>query len=177
MAAEAIRLRDSRAHFYAQIPEPLLGSRSASDVAVYGYLDRRAGARGYWHTTRRQIAAETGLDPHTVRRALARLEALELVVVEVAGTTQGGELSCFTLTERGAPAPHFHEADRGTRAPLRGHGRPTSADRTLLRSEKPSQSTYTHSQTKSSHKNRGGSDPYAAVVVRDWPAVQRRWEL
>lgn len=176
MAVTALT-RTTRAHYYAQIPEPLLESRNPSDVAVYGFLDRRSGARGYWHTTRRQIAEAVGYDERTVRRALARLEAAELITISEAGPTQGGTLTCFTLTERAAPAPHFHAAPPDTRAALPGHGRRTSATRTLLGSEKPSEKPYRHIRSQTAGNALGARSEYNRATLRDWPAVQRRLGL
>jgi hypothetical protein len=158
--------RGSSAHFYAQIPEVLLDPRTTmmAEVAVYGWLDRRAGARGWWHSSQRELAREIGLDERSVRRAVESLSARGLVVISASSYRQ----RCFQLVARiAAPAPQCDHADRGAGAALLRHLRPVSSDRTLLDRKSPQKSPYTRARGKAAE--RSGPDLYARVVQRVWP--------
>ena len=107
LASEPLRLSEARKHYYAQVPEDLL-AETRSVLVVYGYLDRRAGRRGWWADTKRGIGRALELNDKSVRTALRRLEELGLVVIEDGDPVQGGRSSRFVLTERSAASgPHF----------------------------------------------------------------------
>lgn len=181
MVSEPLHLRDARAHFYAQLPEPLIGGRS-SDVAVYAYLDRRAGSRGYWHSSARALASDMSADPDiprtidesAVRRSLARLVASGLVAL----SRRTYREACYVLTERiAAPTPQCDHPDRGTHAAISRHPRRDRGDHTSIRSEKPTPKPIgTYPQRNRKQNNRAG-EQYDRAALRDWPAVQRRLGL
>lgn len=171
MTSEPLR-RSNGKQFYAQIPDALISSSTtATEWLVYAWLDRRIGStRSCWHDSSRGIAAAVGVSHASVNRALRLLADKGLVI----STHAEDRTQCIALTER----------EWNTSVPLRGHEwntsvprvehqRSTRADRTLLGSEKPS------GKPKSTHarKTDRKATAHDRVVVRDWPAVQRRLGL
>lgn len=156
MSGDALREAPARAHYYAQVPEALIldAGVSAAELRVYAWLDRRAGASGRWHTSRRGIGRALGLDDRTVRRAVDALEARGLLLVGAAA----GQLSCFVLPARGAAlTPHPDTPRCGVDAAPVRHQRRTFDDRSSIPIRKPKGKPI---------PARAAREPYQQLVLR-----------
>jgi hypothetical protein len=155
-----------RAHYYAQLPEPLIDDPdvTVAELRVYGWLDRRAGARGWWHCSQREIASALGLARRATDIAVRKLVARGLLDVLSASY----RVRCFELPERiGRPSARSECAHRASQRPISGVPAPDRGHRTLLDRKSPPQSPYTDTRRKT--PQRSGPDPYAHVVQRVWP--------
>ena len=73
---------------WAKVPLSLVTASgiTLSDVQLYVYLDGRAGRRGWWYGSQREISEATGLPNSTIRHSLDRLITAGYVARERMGS-------------------------------------------------------------------------------------------
>ncbi len=166
-----------RRGFFAQLPEELIAELPGVP-RVYAWLDRRAGARGWWHDSNRALAEAMGLDHRTVDRALDQLQARGLV----ATARPAYRVTCYQLPARGmiigASTPRCDHQIGASHAPILGRPTPRSAIYTSLDRKSPQKSPYKSDRgvnapiaAQPSQLRLPDLEAYRAVVHRSWPAT------
>lgn len=146
---------------WAKVPLSLVSTPgiTLSDIALYVYLDGRAGRRGWWYGSQREITEATGLPNSTLRHSLDRLTGAGYIERGRMGSEHRTVLRYLILARTVAIEEPERVSEIGQSVPQIGQ-----SDRP--KSDTPTSSFLTdpEPQKKKAHRNHGALEQ---VIRRD----------